>query len=477
MQPPIAQQSARGLALPRLLGTRLAQMASSTDAPADAAGECCICLESLDTKGLGRQWLPCGHAMHELCVRELRRHGASGRCPLCRASHADLTPVQALLDRAGVHCRRKEFEDSVALYTEVLSVEPANAIASCQLGVCYFEGHGVARHPARAMELLEDARRGGYASAAHNLGVFYEQQGDLPKARELYEEARRGGNAQAAHNLGVLYQQQGDLPKARELYEEARRGGNANAAHNLGVLYQQQGDLPKARELYEEARRGGNAQLTIADLVWIQGLTSDAALPLNGCSGQIVSFSESTGRFGVEVHGGLGLKAIRPENLRPVIDQSPQSAPASQVQTNEGLVATMEELSAQAAIEESTVEARGSQDPGSVNAQLSEALVRSSPASSDGPRVLLLAHTNYAIFIGLSLLLSPSVANHPWRALAWRELKRPQRPTTGVTPSRCRGKRMCHRSRSHVSQESRDATRSPIAKAAAERGPSPALLL
>ena len=35
---------------------------------------------------------------------------------------------------------------------------------------------------------------------------------------------------------------------------------------------------------------------------------------------------------------------------------------------------------------------------------------------------LLLAHTNYAIFIGLSLLLPPSVANPPWR-----ELKRPQR--------------------------------------------------
>ena len=492
-------------------------MASSKlDARADDAGQCCICLNSLDTEGLGRRWLPCGHAMHELCVTELRRHVASGRCPLCRASHADLTPVQVLMDRAAVHYRRKEFEEAVNLWTEVLSVEPSNASAAINLGSSYSDGQGVPRDLARGMELFEEARRGGDTKAAFSLGVLYEQQGDLRKARDLYEEARRGGYAKASYNLGLLYHQQGDLRKAsdlrkardlyeearrgglaeaacalgvlyrrqgdlrkaRELFEEARRGGVAKAAGALGALYQQQGDLRKARELWEEARRGGDAEaadaLTImqssgafshgdsvkihglcsptgrllngqvgtivnfdhrtsrygvkvagsdqpmaiqgknlakvdlmvannaaasepilcsdfkvADLVWIQGLISDAALPLNGCSGQIVSFRESTGRFGVEVHGGHGLKAIRPENLRHVIDQSQLSAPAGRAQSNEELAATIEELSAQAAIEASALEARASQDAGIVNAQVSDALVRSSPAD-DGPRAFLL---------------------------------------------------------------------------------------
>ena len=489
----------------------LNHMASSKlDARADDAGQCCICLNSLDTEGLGRRWLPCGHAMHELCVTELRRHVASGRCPLCRASHADLTPVQVLMDRAAVHYRRKEFEEAVNLWTEVLSVEPSNASAAINLGSSYSDGQGVPRDLARGMELFEEARRGGDTKAAFSLGVLYEQQGDLRKARDLYEEARRGGYAKASYNLGLLYHQQGDLRKARDLYEEARRGGLAEAACALGVLYrrqgdlrkarelfeearrggvakaagalgalyQQQGDLRKARELWEEARRGGDAEaadaLTImqssgafshgdsvkihglcsptgrllngqvgtivnfdhrtsrygvkvagsdqpmaiqgknlakvdlmvannaaasepilcsdfkvADLVWIQGLISDAALPLNGCSGQIVSFRESTGRFGVEVHGGHGLKAIRPENLRHVIDQSQLSAPAGRAQSNEELAATIEELSAQAAIEASALEARASQDAGIVNAQVSDALVRSSPAD-DGPRAFLL---------------------------------------------------------------------------------------
>ncbi len=521
----------------------LNHMASSKlDARADDAGQCCICLNSLDTEGLGRRWLPCGHAMHELCVTELRRHVASGRCPLCRASHADLTPVQVLMDRAAVHYRRKEFEEAVNLWTEVLSVEPSNASAAINLGSSYSDGQGVPRDLARGMELFEEARRGGDTKAAFSLGVLYEQQGDLRKARDLYEEARRGGYAKASYNLGLLYHQQGDLRKARELFEEARRGGVAKAACalgvlyrrqgdlrkarelfeearrggvakaalNLGVLYEQQGDLRKAREFWEEARRGGDAEaasalgaldqqqgdlrkarelweearrggdaeaadaLTImqssgafshgdsvkihglcsptgrllngqvgtivnfdhrtsrygvkvagsdqpmaiqgknlakvdlmvannaaasepilcsdfkvADLVWIQGLISDAALPLNGCSGQIVSFRESTGRFGVEVHGGHGLKAIRPENLRHVIDQSQLSAPAGRAQSNEELAATIEELSAQAAIEASALEARASQDAGIVNAQVSDALVRSSPAD-DGPRAFLL---------------------------------------------------------------------------------------
>ncbi len=457
----------------------LNHMASSKlDARADDAGQCCICLNSLDTEGLGRRWLPCGHAMHELCVTELRRHVASGRCPLCRASHADLTPVQVLMDRAAVHYRRKEFEEAVNLWTEVLSVEPSNASAAINLGSSYSDGQGVPRDLARGMELFEEARRGGDTKAAFSLGVLYEQQGDLRKARDLYEEARRGGYAKASYNLGLLYHQQGDLRKARELFEEARRGGVAKAAGALGALYQQQGDLRKARELWEEARRGGDAEAAdalaimqssgafshgdsvkihglcsptgrllngqvgtivnfdhrtsrygvkvagsdqpmaiqgknlakvdlmvannaaasepilcsdfkVADLVWIQGLISDAALPLNGCSGQIVSFRESTGRFGVEVHGGHGLKAIRPENLRHVIDQSQLSAPAGRAQSNEELAATIEELSAQAAIEASALEARASQDAGIVNAQVSDALVRSSPAD-DGPRAFLL---------------------------------------------------------------------------------------
>ena len=35
----------------------------------------------------GRQRPHCGHVMHETCVIEMRRRGASGRCPFCRERH------------------------------------------------------------------------------------------------------------------------------------------------------------------------------------------------------------------------------------------------------------------------------------------------------------------------------------------------------------------------------------------------------
>jgi len=65
---------------------------------------------------------------------------------------------------------------------------------------------------------------------------------NLKKAVELYEEARRGGDAAAANNLGVMYKNgQGvekNLKKAVELYEEAGHGGAINLArihqHGLG---------------------------------------------------------------------------------------------------------------------------------------------------------------------------------------------------------------------------------------------------
>ena len=42
----------------------------------------------------------CGHVFHEDCIFQMRRQGGSGRCPLCRRIHADLTPLQNLLDSA-----------------------------------------------------------------------------------------------------------------------------------------------------------------------------------------------------------------------------------------------------------------------------------------------------------------------------------------------------------------------------------------
>ena len=51
----------------------------------------------------------CGHVFHEDCIFQMRRQGGSGRCPLCRRIHADLTPLQNL--HAHAHCRLDTIAD------------------------------------------------------------------------------------------------------------------------------------------------------------------------------------------------------------------------------------------------------------------------------------------------------------------------------------------------------------------------------
>ena len=95
----------------------------------------------------------------------------------------------------------------------------------------------------------EEVRSLGNAEATFNLGVLYQEQGDIKKATQLYEEARSLGNVAATFNLVVLYEKQGDIKKAMELYEEARSLGDADATFNLGVLHKKQGDMKEAMGL------------------------------------------------------------------------------------------------------------------------------------------------------------------------------------------------------------------------------------
>jgi hypothetical protein len=53
----------------------------------------------------------------------------------------------------------------------------------------------------------------------------------------------------------------------------------------------------------------------IGDVVLVLGLKSDAGQQLNGCTGQITQVIQKTGRFGVELHGGLDSKSIKGGNL------------------------------------------------------------------------------------------------------------------------------------------------------------------
>lgn len=83
-----------------------------------------------------------------------------------------------------------------------------------------------------------------------NLGAFYADRGDLPRAKEQYEAARRLESyfAPAAVNLADLYRAQGDDASGERVLRQAIAKTPTVAAlhHSLGLLLARRKDLPGA---------------------------------------------------------------------------------------------------------------------------------------------------------------------------------------------------------------------------------------
>jgi len=225
--------------------------------------KCVICLQDLETLGLGRQTLACGHTLHEECVLEMRRLGASGCCPICREAHSDLLPMQQMLDQAIWHYSFRSYEKSIALLQQVLELQPDNAWACQLMGEFCMMGKGCAKDLERARDFFEDAHRQGHPQATHNLGLLHHNQANLSQAQEMYEQARSKGVREAITNLGNLHEALGNLEKAQELYKEGSLKGCTSADVHLGCLYTNMGKMKEARNAFEKAHNQGNEKGTV----------------------------------------------------------------------------------------------------------------------------------------------------------------------------------------------------------------------
>ena len=76
--------------------------------------------------------------------------------------------------------------DSAAQYRK--AAEQGDAVAQCNLGVCYYNGDGVPRDYTEAVRWFRKAAEQGNAGAQHNLGVCYAKGHGVPQD---YTEAAR----------------------------------------------------------------------------------------------------------------------------------------------------------------------------------------------------------------------------------------------------------------------------------------------
>jgi len=151
------------------------------------------------------------------------------------------------------------------------------------------------------------------ATSYNNLGMVYQEKGDLDKAIELHSKAleiwrglfgeKHPDAATSYNNLGMVYQAKADFDKAIELYTKALGivktlfGENhphvARSCNNLGGAYLEKGDLARAIDFHtktleiltglgnrvEELKRS----LYVADLLERAGRRREAAKRL--CQG------------------------------------------------------------------------------------------------------------------------------------------------------------------------------------------------
>ncbi len=138
--------------------------------------------------------------------------------------------------------------------------------ATFSLGLCYLYGFGQIKNIKQALELMKQAAKSDFATAAFYLGLLYETENNFVKqnynhATFYYEKATQLGCLYAQNSLGVLYLQGNGVPfdikKGIKLIHNAACIGFAPAQCLMGRYYCTNRYLPqnkeKAKKFFQEA--------------------------------------------------------------------------------------------------------------------------------------------------------------------------------------------------------------------------------
>ena len=146
-----------------------------------------------------------------------------------------------------------------------------DARAQYQLGISYFQGHGVPQDYAEAVRWFRQAADQGYARAEYALGFSYAQGNGVPRdyaeAVRWMRQAAAHGDAEAQSSLGYSYAQGLGVPQddteAVRWYLQAAGQGDAKGQYGLGYSYAHGKGVPqdyaKAAHWTRQAAERGDA--------------------------------------------------------------------------------------------------------------------------------------------------------------------------------------------------------------------------
>ena len=157
----------------------------------------------------------CGKSICRGCIGSFRESGNIGSCPFCKAE-------------------RKRISDEERVEEMMKRVEVNDAGAICALGSCYLHGQvGLLQDEEKAKELWTQAADLGSNQAHYNLGIGFDDGGDLKKAKFHYEAAAMAGCEAARYNLGCIEAEAQNMERAVKHWMIAASAGHCKAMHTL----------------------------------------------------------------------------------------------------------------------------------------------------------------------------------------------------------------------------------------------------
>ena len=164
----------------------------------------------------------------------------------------------------------KDYAKAVEWYTK--AAEQGNAEGQWRLGNCYCSGNGVEKDDTKAVEWYTKAAEQGDSAGQWRLGnCYYYGYGvekDYVKAVEWYTKAAEQGDSDGQWLLGTCYilgyGVEKDYVKAVEWYTKSAEQGNSDGQWRLGYCYYNgngvEKDYVKAVEWYTKSAEQGNSK-------------------------------------------------------------------------------------------------------------------------------------------------------------------------------------------------------------------------
>ncbi len=167
----------------------------------------------------------------------------------------DLAVLEDLLRQAEQLMETGDKEEALALYEQIISLEPNCVQARINFGFLKQENGELEAAIPHYREALAIAPN--IPQTAYNLAKIFEEQGQVEEAIAHYEQAlvAQPDFVPALINLAVARQEKGELVRAIELYRRALEihPHSWEAYNNLATVLQEQGNLEDALEYYHKA--------------------------------------------------------------------------------------------------------------------------------------------------------------------------------------------------------------------------------